>query len=289
MIEQAIFAAGCFWEVQASFDALPGVLTTVTGYTGGTLANPDYEQVCTDTTGHAEAVRVDFDNRVISYETLLDAFFNMHDPTTLNRQGPDIGTQYRSTIFYLNDQQKEQALIAIKNLNKAKRFLNPIVTQVVPAGVFYPAESMHQKYFEKQNKHTCAPQTTAGEPAEDYFRHRLTPEQYFVLREKGTEPPFSGKYLDFHEQGIFVCAACGNPLFDSRAKFDSGSGWPSFDAAISQNVRLRDDLSHGLTRTEVSCARCGSHLGHVFQDGPTPSGLRYCINSAALNFKKTTK
>lgn len=289
MIEQAVFAAGCFWGVQASFDALPGVLTTVVGYTGGTLANPDYEQVCTDTTGHAEAVRVDFDNRVISYETLLDAFFNMHDPTTLNRQGPDIGTQYRSAIFYLNDLQKEQALTAIKDLTESGRFQNPIVTQVSPAGVFYPAESHHQKYFEKQNKHTCAPQTTAGEPAEDYFRRRLTPEQYFVLREKGTEPPFSGKYLDFHERGIFVCAACGNPLFDSRAKFDSGSGWPSFDAAIGQNTRARDDLSHGLARTEISCARCGSHLGHVFQDGPTPTGLRYCVNSVALNFKKASE
>lgn len=286
MIEQAIFAAGCFWGVQAAFDTLPGVLTTVVGYTGGYIENPTYKQVCSGTTGHAEAVRIDFDNRIISYESLLDTFFNIHDPTTLNRQGADIGSQYRSAIFYLDETQKKSAEQTIKALNQNKCFDKKVVTEIVPAGLFYPAESYHQKYIEKQNKTTCSAQTTSGEPAEAYFRNKLTPEQYYILREKGTEPPFSGKYLHFDESGVFTCAACGNPVFNSNSKFDSGSGWPSFDSAIGQNVRLNDDDSHGLSRTEVTCAKCGSHLGHVFQDGPTPTGLRYCINSEALQFKK---
>ena len=155
MIEYALFAAGCFWGVQAAFDVVPGVLETQVGYIGGTVAHPTYEQVCTDTTGHAEAVQIKYDSTVVTYDHLLDIFFDNHNPTTLNQQGPDIGTQYRSAIFYLNDSQKNQALNKIKELDNKHIFGRPIVTEVVPATDFYPAEEYHQKYLEKKGRKSC--------------------------------------------------------------------------------------------------------------------------------------
>lgn len=122
---------------------------------------------------------------------------------------------------------------------------------------------------------------------EEEWRKELTPEQYAVMRERGTEAPFTGKYLDTKEKGVYKCAACGNPLFSSDAKFESGTGWPSFsDVAAKGNVELKEDTSHGMRRTEVTCGKCGAHLGHMFLDGPTPTGKRYCINSVCLELEK---
>lgn len=284
-LSAAIFAAGCFWGVQAAFDAMPGIVSTTVGYTGGNLPNPDYRQVCSGDTNHAEAVKVIYDDSQISYNDLLDAFFALHNPTTLNRQGPDIGTQYRSAIFYLTEEQKQAARQKIDELSHSGKYPSPIVTEVIAAKEFYPAEEYHQKYLVKQGKtscHTAAPND--GNLTDAEWRQKLSPEQYRVLRQKGTETPFSGKYLHTSEDGTFRCAACGNPLFDSDAKFDSGSGWPSFDQAIPGSVKLTPDHSHGMTRTEVTCARCGSHLGHVFNDGPPTTGNRFCINSVSLDF-----
>ncbi len=290
-ISQALFAAGCFWGIQAAFDAVPGVLSTSAGYTGGHTLNPNYETVCSDKTGHAEAVLIDFDEKIISYNELLNIFFSIHNPTTKNRQGPDVGSQYRSAVFYFNDAQKQAALKKIAELNQAEIYPAPIVTEVLPAATFYPAEEYHQKYLEKNNRKNCSfsPVSPSQELSSEEWKKRLSPEQYEVLRNRGTEKPFTGKYLNMKEDGTYTCAGCGNPIFSSDSKFNSGSGWPSFDKAIPGSVKLSPDFSHGMTRTEVTCSRCGSHLGHVFEDGPTDTGMRFCINSASMDFKSEKK
>ena len=152
-MQKAIFAAGCFWGVEASFRQLPGVIDAVVGYSGGTSNNPTYRDVCTNQTGHAEALEVSFDPQKISYDQLLDHFWKMHDPTTLNRQGPDFGTQYRSAIFFHSPDQ-EKAARASKERWQAN-FKRPIVTQIVPAVTFYKAEDYHQRYLEKRGANTC--------------------------------------------------------------------------------------------------------------------------------------
>lgn len=290
-LAHAIFAAGCFWGVQAAFDAVPGVWSTRVGYTGGSAVNPSYEQVCRGNTGHAEAVEIAYDPKQISYDELLDVFFSIHNPTTRDRQGPDIGHQYRSAVFYLNAGQKEAAVAKILELNRSGKFPAPIVTEIVPAKTFYPAEDYHQDYLKKQGLKTCGSNDMRMEEEEEEetdneqeWKRKLTPLQYDVLRRKGTERPFTGRYYRFSEDGTYSCAACGNPIFMSQDKFDSGCGWPSFDKAIPGHVKFTPDFSHGLERIEVTCARCGSHLGHVFEDGPTETGDRFCINSAAMNF-----
>ncbi|MFR7963342.1 MAG: peptide-methionine (S)-S-oxide reductase MsrA [Alphaproteobacteria bacterium] len=290
-LAHAIFAAGCFWGVQAAFDAVPGVWSTRVGYTGGSAVNPSYEQVCRGNTGHAEAVEIAYDPEQVSYDELLDVFFSIHNPTTRDRQGPDIGHQYRSAIFYLNAEQKEAAVAKILELNRSGKFPAPIVTEIVPAKTFYPAEDYHQDYLKKQGLKTCGSNDMRMEEEEEEetddeqeWKKKLTPLQYDVLRRKGTERPFTGRYYRFDEDGTYSCAACGNPIFMSQDKFDSGCGWPSFDKAIPGHVKFTPDFSHGMERIEVTCARCGSHLGHVFEDGPTETGDRFCINSAAMNF-----
>ena len=290
-LAHAIFAAGCFWGVQAAFDAVPGVWSTRVGYTGGSAVNPSYEQVCRGNTGHAEAVEIAYDPEQVSYDELLDVFFSIHNPTTRDRQGPDIGHQYRSAIFYLNAGQKEAAVAKILELNRSGKFPAPIVTEIVPAKTFYPAEDYHQDYLKKQGLKTCGSNDMRMEEEEEEetddeqeWKKKLTPLQYDVLRRKGTERPFTGRYYRFDEDGTYSCAACGNPIFMSQDKFDSGCGWPSFDKAIPGHVKFTPDFSHGMERIEVTCARCGSHLGHVYEDGPTETGDRFCINSAAMNF-----
>lgn len=281
MIKELILAAGCFWGVQHAFETETGVVATEVGYIGGTLPNPTYEQVCQGKTGHAEAVRIVYDSSQTNAETLLKVFFKIHNPTTLNRQGPDIGEQYRSAIFYLTEEQRLLAEKMIKDLNASGRYTRPIVTEVMAAGTFYPAEEYHQDYLAKRGLKSCH----LNKSDEDW-RETLSPDQYEVLRQKGTQKPHIGKYVHFFEDGTYRCAACGNKLFDSRHKFASSCGWPSFDKALPGSVQIRKDFSHFMIRDEVICARCGSHLGHIFPDGPTKTGDRYCINSIALDFDK---
>lgn len=301
-ISHAIFAAGCFWGVQSTFDDIAGVISSRVGYIGGNVSNPTYEMVCQDNTGHAEAIEITYNSDIVTYEQLLDIFFSIHNPTTKNRQGWDVGTQYRSAIFYLDDNQKEQALKKIDELNSSDKLKGKIVTEVVKATEFYPAEEYHQKYLQKKGGGKCnscsssnlfnpiseskASEINYKDMSETEWKKILTREQYKVLREKGTERPFSGKLLDNKDDGTYVCGACGNPIFTSESKFESGCGWPSFDDAITNSVKLIPDFSHGMNRTEVVCANCGSHLGHLFNDGPTETGERFCINSISMDFEK---
>lgn len=299
-LAHAIFAAGCFWGVQSAFDQVPGVYSTQVGYVGGTLLNPTYELVSRGNSGHAEAIEVTYDPKLTSYSKLLDVFFQIHNPTTRDRQGPDVGKQYRSAIFYTDEAQKQMAVEKIMELNRSGKYKNLIVTEVVPAKTFYPAEEYHQDYLKKSGQKSCSFNGNLQEEEEEEeeeeksenipqtsqdWKKKLTPQQYEVLRNKGTERAFTGKYVDFKGNGVYVCGACGNPIFMSDAKFDSESGWPSFDKAIPGHVKFITDTSHGMQRVEVTCAKCGSHLGHVFEDGPSATGDRFCINSVAMGFK----
>jgi peptide-methionine (S)-S-oxide reductase len=305
-IQTAVFALGCFWGAERLFWRMPGVYTTAVGYAGGSTPNPDYDGVCSGRTGHAEAVLVAFDPSKVSYESLLKTFFEEHDPTQGMRQGADVGTQYRSAIYYTSEKQCRAAEMVRAKYNDAlqKAGLKPITTEIEQAGPFYYAEDYHQQYLHKVPGGYCGLQGTgvscsvAAEPeddsgckdlpaTDDEWRRRLTPEQYAVLRQAGTERAFSGDYVNTEDDGLYRCGACGNPLFDSGMKFHSGSGWPSFTEAISPGaVELLEDTSHGMARTEVRCARCQSHLGHLFDDGPREAGgQRWCMNSLALDLE----
>lgn len=281
MEREIILAGGCFWGIQAVFNRIAGIIKTEVGYIGGTTENPTYEEVCRDSTNHAEAVRIIYDTDKISLDEILDIFFMIHDPTTPNRQGPDIGSQYRSAIFYTR--QADKKIIEQKIKAYTPYFDNPIITEVIHNKPFYPAETYHQNYFEKAGKEVCS---NTEKAIDAFLQKKLTPEQFQIMRQKGTEPPFSGAYVHFDKNGIYKCAACGQVLFDSSAKFQTTCGWPGFDKANPEAVILKRDLSHFMVRTEVLCSRCKSHLGHLFKDGPTQTGLRYCINSAVLNFEK---
>lgn len=290
-------AGGCFWGVEAYMARVYGVADAVSGYANGTTDNPAYEQVVTGKTGHTETVHVRYDPARTDLETLLTHYYSIIDPTSVNRQGNDIGTQYRTGIFYETD--ADLSVIQSVTAQVQATLNKPIATEIEPLSAFWPAEDYHQDYLEKNPSGYCHVDFTGLQaqavfidpadypvPDEASLLARLTPEQYAVTRRNETESSFTNLYWDNHEPGLYVDIVTGEPLFSSRDKYDSGCGWPSFTRPISAEViRTREDLSHGMTRTEVRSRAGDAHLGHVFEDGPKEAGgLRYCINSASLQF-----
>lgn len=296
MLEKATFAGGCFWCMVKPFDELPGIHGVVSGYTGGFTENPTYEEVCTDQTGHREAVQITFDPDIFPYEKLLHIFWMNIDPTDAGGQFHDRGEHYKTAIYYHNERQKELAEKSKQELEASGRFSAPIVTDILPAKPFYPAEEGHQAYYKKNPFHYNRYYAGSGrkqfteehwraqiDPAE--LKKRLTPIQYEVTQNNGTERPFTGEYYNNTRDGIYVDIVSGEPLFSSRDQYDAGCGWPSFTKPLHKHhINELLDTSHGMIRTEVRSKYGDSHLGHVFPDGPGPNGLRYCINSAALRF-----
>lgn len=298
-IEKAIFAGGCFWCMVEPFDERPGIKSVISGYTGGTLDNPTYAQVCSNTTGHLEAVQITFDPTIVSYQELVELFWQQIDPTDTGGQFHDRGESYQTAIYFTNNEQKEIAEESKATLAQSGKFNKPIVVPILEAKQFYDAEEEHQYYYKKNQSHYRAYKKGSGRAQfiednwqnkydKEELKQRLTPEQYRVTQEDGTEQPFQNEYWNHEEEGIYVDIVSGKALFSSEDKFDANCGWPSFTKpVVPQHVTEHLDTTAGMIRTEVRSKDANSHLGHIFEDGPVDKGgLRYCINSAAVRFVK---
>lgn len=313
--KEIYLAGGCFWGVEKYFDSIKGVVQTDVGYANGNTKNPSYEDVVFRNTNHAETVRIVYDPKVVSLPFILEMYYQIIDPTSVNKQGNDKGTQYRTGIYYVDSNDEA---IARESLDKLalKHTGQKIAIELQPLANYYKAEEYHQKYLNKNPNGYChigedkfakarlatdtslrsgqnawqsaaqaAPKTYQA-PSDEQLRKSLTDLQYHVTRQNGTEPAFRNEYWDNHKKGIYVDVITGEPLFSSKDKFDSGSGWPSFTQPISgTKLQEHTDKSFGMLRTEVRSGAGDAHLGHVFDDGPKDKGgLRYCINSASLRF-----
>ena len=317
IVETALFAGGCFWCMEHPYENQPGISKALSGYTGGEKQNPTYNQVASGSTQHVEAVEIHFDPEVISYNDLLQIFWRNVDPTDAGGQFVDRGKQYTTGIFYKNNQQKKSAEQSKKRLKGKNLFNKKIITKIVPAGKFYPAEEYHQDFFKKNYIRYRV--YRAGSGRDEFIKRiwgedreykisktvfngvtvpkiiyignktktksQLTNMQYKVTQKNGTEPPFKNEYWENKQPGIYVDIISGEPLFSSKDKFKSGTGWPSFTRPLVQeNIIQKRDTTNNMIRIELRSKSADSHLGHLFRDGPKPSGLRYCINSASMMF-----
>lgn len=320
--EIATLAGGCFWCTESDLEKLKGVTDVVSGYSGGELENPTYKQVSSGKSGHIEVINVTYNPDVVSYEQVLDQFFRHIDPTDDKGSFVDRGPQYRPAIFYHNQEQKDVAQNFMMEIDKAQIFGAPLKTELIKFEKFWPAEDYHQDYYKKSkvrynyyryasgrdqyldkifgddrkdnpktlrqiidSKNATANAKTYVKPSDAEIKAKLTALQYDVTQEDATERPFDNKYWDNKEEGIYVDIVTGEPLFSSKDKYKSGTGWPSFTQPINEAyVVTTTDYKLLYPRTEVRSRFGDSHLGHVFKDGPKPTGLRYCMNSAAMRF-----
>ena len=309
--KEIYLAGGCFWGTELYVDLVYGVISVESGYANGMTSHPSYRTVCSGS-GHAEAVHVVYDPRVVSLDEILTAFYDSIDPTAKDRQGNDVGRQYRSGIYYVpnaDGSESDDARVIRASLDALeKRIGKPVAIETGAIVNFYRAEEAHQEYLEKNPNGYChispvliaqmrekraaaeragkQPTRIFAKPSDAELKERLTGIQYAVTQQKATEPAFRNEYDHEFREGIYCDITTGEPLFISTDKYDSGCGWPAFSRPIdSALIAEHEDRSYGMVRTEVTAAGSGAHLGHVFDDGPAATGgLRYCINSASLRF-----
>ena len=303
--QRAVFAGGCFWCMEPPFEKLVGVKSVISGYSGGELKNPTYEQVSSGKTKHLEAVQVIFDDELVSYERLLEIFWQNIDPTDKGGQFVDRGYQYSTAIFTFSDVQKNKAIESLKNLKSLGKFKKEIVTPIIDFKTFFKAEEYHQNYYKKSfltkakykyyraasgrddfiDKYWKEGDTFTPTIDKKNLKKKLNKMQYEVTQEEGTEPPFKNEFWNNKKEGLYVDIVSNEPLFSSLDKYKSGTGWPSFTKPlVANNIIEKVDTKLGNERVEVRSRLGDSHLGHVFKDGPAPTGLRYCLNSASLKF-----